>query len=77
MDRRPSRSLLVDCGIIGDDITHVSKVFLGVEVGAINADVRRTVGLSWRGLVQHLSLLQADGEAEVLCCIREAVYDVL
>ena len=31
----------------------------------------------WRGLVQHLSLLQADGEAEVLGCIREAIYDVL
>ena len=29
------------------------------------------------GLVQHLSLLQADGEAEVLGCIREAVDDVL
>ena len=31
----------------------------------------------WRGLVQHLSLLQADGEAEVLGCIREAVDNVL
>ena len=29
------------------------------------------------GVVQHLSLLQADGEAEVLGCIREAVDDVL
>ena len=29
------------------------------------------------GLVQHLSLLPADGEAEVLGCIREAVDDVL
>ena len=37
----------------------------------------RTVGFSWRGLVQHLSLLQADGEAEVLGCIREAVDDLL
>ena len=37
----------------------------------------RTVRFSWRGLVQHLSLLQADGEAEVLGCIREAVDDVL
>ena len=31
----------------------------------------------WKGLVQHLSLLQADGEAKVLDCIREAVDDVL
>ena len=31
----------------------------------------------WRGLVQHLGLLQADGETEVLGCIREAVDDVL
>ena len=46
-------------------------MFLGVEVGAINADVRRTVGLSWRELVQHLSLRQADGEAEVLGYIGE------
>ena len=29
------------------------------------------------GLVQHLSLLQADCKAEVLGCIREAVDDVL
>ena len=28
-------------------------------------------------MVQHLSLLQADGEAEVLGCIREANDDVL
>ena len=28
-------------------------------------------------MVQHLSLLQADGEAEVLVCIREAVDDAL
>ena len=39
--------------------------------------MRRTVFLTWRGLVQHLSLLQADGEAGVLGCIREAVDDVL
>ena len=48
-----------------------------VEVGAIDADMRRTVYLSWRGLVQHLSLLQADGEADVLGYIREVVDDVL
>ena len=29
------------------------------------------------GLVQHLSLFQADGEAEILGCIREAVDDEL
>ena len=39
--------------------------------------MRRTVRLSWRGLVRHLSLLQTDGDAEVLGCIREAVDDVL
>ena len=37
----------------------------------------RTVCLIWRGLVQHLSLLQADGEAKVLGCIGEVVDDVL
>ena len=52
-------------------------MFHCVYVGAIDADVRRTVFLSWRGLKQHLSLLQADGEAEVLGCIREAIDDVL
>ena len=31
----------------------------------------------WRGLVQNLSLLQADGEAEVFGCIREVVDSVL
>ena len=69
--------ILADCGIIGDDATQISEVFLCVEVGAVDADVRRTVRHTWRGLVQHLNLLQADGEAEVLGCIREAVDDVL
>ena len=31
----------------------------------------------WRGLVQHLSLLPADGEAKSFICIKEAVDDVL
>ena len=39
--------------------------------------MRRTVSHTWRGFVQHLSLLRADGEADVLGCIREAVDDVL
>ena len=69
--------ILADCGIIGDDATQISEVFHCVEVGAVDADVRRTVCLSWRGLVQHLSLLQADGEAKVLDCIREMVDNVL
>ena len=30
-----------------------------------------------RGLAQHLSLLQVDGEAKVLGCIREAVDSIL
>ena len=47
------------------------------EVGAVDADVRKTVCFCWRGLVQHLNLLQADGEAEDLGCIREAVDNVL
>ena len=64
-------------GIIGDDATRVSKVFHCTEVGAIYTDLRRTVRFSWRGFIQHLSLLQADGEAEVFGCIREAVDDVL
>ena len=69
--------ILADCGILGDDNTQLGKVFHCVEVGAINADMRRTVRFSWRGLVQHFSLLLADDEAEVLGCIREAVDDVL
>ena len=47
------------------------------EVGAIDADLRRTVRLLWRGFVQHLSLLQADSEAKVLGFIRDAVGDLL
>ena len=61
----------------GDDATQVSKVFHCVEVGAIDADLRRTVRYLWRGLVQHLRLLQAEYEAEDLGYIREAVDDVL
>ena len=52
-------------------------MFHCVEVGTIDADMRRTVRFSWRGLVQQLSLLQADGKAKGLGCIREAVDDVL
>ena len=52
-------------------------MFHCVKVDAVNANMRRTVPFTWMGLVQHLSLLQADGEAEVLGCIREAVDDVL
>ena len=40
-------------------------------VGAIDGDLRRTVRLSRRRLLQHLSLLRADGEAEVPGCIRK------
>ena len=69
--------ILVDGGIFGDDATQQSEVFHCVSVGAICADETRTVCLSLRELVQHLRLLQADGEAEVLGCIREAVEDVL
>ena len=65
--------ILADCGVTGDDITQVSKVFHCVQDGAIDANLRRTVFHTWRGLVQHLSLLQADGEAKVPGCIREMV----
>ena len=37
----------------------------------------RIVCLSWRGLVQHFSVLQADVEAEGLGCIRKVVDSVL
>ena len=52
-------------------------MFHCIWVGAIDVDVSRTVCLTWRGLVQHLSLLQADGEAKVLDCIRDMVDNVL
>ena len=63
-------------GIIGDDATRVSKVFHCTEVGAIYTDLRRTVRFSWREFIQHLILIQADGEAEVPFCIRDAVGNV-
>ena len=68
--------ILANCGIIGDDATKVGELLHCVQVGAVDADMR-TVRFSWRELVQHLSLLQADDEAEVLGCIREAIDDVL
>ena len=48
-----------------------------IEVGAIDADMRRIVRLSKRGMVRHFSLLRADDEGEVTGCIREAVDDML
>ena len=35
--------ILADFGIFGDDATEVSEVFHCVQVGAIDADVRKTV----------------------------------
>ena len=58
-------------------MTRISKVFHCVDVGAIDTDLRRTVLFSWRGLANTSAFFQADGEAEVLSCIREAVDDVL
>ena len=42
--------VLADCGIIVDDATQVSKVFHWAEVGAIDADLRRTVRLLMEGV---------------------------
>ena len=69
--------IFADCSIIGDDVTLVSKIINWAEVGAIDTDLRRTVHFSWRELVHHLGHLQAEGEAEVLGCIREMADDVL
>ena len=66
--------ILNDCGIIRDDATQVGKVVHCAEVGTIDADMRLYTS---RGGGQHLSLLKADGEGEVLGCIRETVDDVL
>ena len=63
--------ILADCGINRDSAVRVSEVFHCISVGAIDADVR-AARFSWRELV-HLSLLQADGEAKVLGCIREVL----
>ena len=52
-------------------------MFRCVEVDATDADLRRTVHFAWRGLVKHLGLLPADGEAKVLGYIKEAVNNVL
>ena len=43
-----------------------------IEVGAIHADLR-TVAFSWKGLVQHFSLLS---EAEGVGCIRQTADGV-
>ena len=45
-------------------------MFHCAEVGSIDTALSRTVHFSWRGLIQHLILIQADGEAEVLVFIR-------
>ena len=39
--------------------------------------MKRTAGFSRRWFVQYLSLLHADGEAEVHGCIKGAINDVL
>ena len=52
-------------------------MFHSIYIGAIDGDVKRTECLSRGRLAQHLSLLQADCEAEALGCIREVVDDML
>ena len=76
LDKRLSRSLLAVASL---EMTLPRQVKCSTAFRLLPSMLmlRGTVCLSWRGLVQHLSLLQADGEAKVLGCIREAVDDVL
>ena len=78
MDERLARSLLTAASL--EMTLPKIVVFLCIEVGATDADLRRTVGR--RGLVPLSSLLQANGEAEALdyigpvaggCCRRTLV----
>ena len=59
-------------GIIGDAANQVSKVFDFVEVGAVDADLRRTESVLRRGLVQHLfrlpEFLAASEKRLIICC---------
>ena len=52
-------------------------MFHCIEISVFDADLRRIVGFSWRGLVQQLSLRWNDDEGNVLGCMRDAVDDVL
>ena len=61
----------IDDGSVYQDLCREAGVFHCVQFDDIDADMRRAVRLSWRGLVHYLSFLQADGKAEVLGCIRE------
>ena len=65
LDKRWSRSLLTVASL---EVTPPSYVKCFTAFRFV---------LSMRELLQHLSLLKADGESEVLACIREAVDDVL
>ena len=68
IDKRLSRSLLTVASL---EMTLPRQVKCSIAFRLVPSM------LTWRRLVQHLSLLQADGEAEVLGSIREAVDDVL
>ena len=47
------------------------------EVGDLDADLRRTVGFSWRRMLQRFTFLQADDEVEGFSHFIEADDDVL
>ena len=64
--------IFADSGDSGDDATQVSKVFHCAEVGATNTDLRRTM-LLVEGVGTTPQSSQADGEAKVFGCNREAV----
>ena len=75
--------ILADCGISGDDATQARKVFHCTEVGAIDADVRRTVvscGGDWYNtsvffrLMVRLTFLAASKKRLTMSCRASSVW---
>ena len=57
----------------------MSKVFLCIEVGTINGNLRRTECSLWSGLAQHLSVLRLMVRLKFLSAVEKqlTVDDVL
>ena len=75
--------ILADRGITGDDATQVKRMFHSVEVGAIDADMSRTVRFSWRGLIKTSVFFRlmvrpktfaASEKRLTICCRASSVW---
>ena len=68
---------ILDDNTAGECTAKICELFHYIKSLSIDGDVGFNVGLPWRGLEHHLSLLGADCEPNVVASIRELIDAVL